>query len=74
MKRGFFSLPGLFLFIVVALIYIAMFPTIETLINIALPGSDFFTQVMISLIPTVILVGLLIGYYNSVVNPGRDYK
>ena len=71
--RGFFSVPGLFAFLLISVIMIALFPTITAIVNTVLPNVDPLTQLALALLMPIILIALLVGYYNSVVARERSY-
>lgn len=71
--KGFFSVPGLFFFIVISILYITLMAALATIINGVLPKCDIFTQLIISLILPIIPIALLVGFYRSIINPNADY-
>jgi hypothetical protein len=71
--RGYFSVPGLFSFIMVSIIMIALLPVIIGIVNSVLGQVDSNTQIALLLLCPIVLIALLIGYYNSVVSRERSY-
>jgi hypothetical protein len=69
--RGQFSVIGLFIFIAVAIFFLAFTPGIIGMMNTALGSNpDVFTIIAIGLIPVTIFYALLLGYWNSVNSGG----
>jgi hypothetical protein len=71
--KGFFSVPGVFFFLVLAILYISLIGAFVPIINAVLPAADFFTQLVVSLILPIIPIALLIGFYRSIINPVGSY-
>lgn len=71
--KAFFSVPGLFFFLVLAIMYFTLMGAFAQVFNQFLPGFDSMTQLVVSLILPIIPIALLIGYYRSIVNPDHGY-